>query len=268
MTHTKQQRLRLQHALLTILFASILLVMASTPLGYLPLVVIKLTLLPLPVMLASLLLGSRSGLLMGFLFGLSSLVVNTLSPSLLSFAFSPLIPVYGQETGSPWALLIAFGPRLLLGLLPALCLSWSPLTRLFQMTGRRLAKIASLSGIVFVSSLLHTVTVLSLLGLCFGDSLQQLNGFDGRGLLSYLLGIAFGNGVLEAFLAAFLLPLVALPLMQHFQSKNRLRGWSRARISVKEHSTDSTDLRDSTDIEDIKDIKDIEDSEEGEERKL
>ena len=56
--------------------------------------------------------------LLGLAFGGTSLLINTLTPSLLSFAFSPFIPVIGTQHGSLWALVIVFIPRLLVGIVP------------------------------------------------------------------------------------------------------------------------------------------------------
>ncbi|WZU00431.1 hypothetical protein MGH68_12715 [Erysipelothrix sp. D19-032] len=60
---------------------------------------------------------------MGFIFGLASLWTNTMAPSLLSFMFSPLIPLPGTTQGSLWAMVICFGPRMLLGFLSRIFVS-------------------------------------------------------------------------------------------------------------------------------------------------
>lgn len=58
------------------LFAGIIVVLAMTPLGYLPLGVLRPTTIHIPVILGSILLGWKKGAALGGLFGLTSLLVN------------------------------------------------------------------------------------------------------------------------------------------------------------------------------------------------
>ena len=41
-----------------------------------------------------------------------------MAPSLLSFALLPLRAASGTASGSPWALVICFAPRILVGIVP------------------------------------------------------------------------------------------------------------------------------------------------------
>ena len=69
---------------LTALFAAIIIIMAFTPLGYIPLVIINATIIHIPVILGA--------LFCGFVFGLTSFIKNTVMPSSLSaFVFSPVL---------------------------------------------------------------------------------------------------------------------------------------------------------------------------------
>ena len=75
---------------LTALFAAI--IMAFTPLGYIPLVVINATIIHIPVILGSLFCGPKKGGFLGFIFGLTSFIKNTVMPTSLSaFVFSPVL---------------------------------------------------------------------------------------------------------------------------------------------------------------------------------
>ena len=79
---------------LTALFAAIIVMMAFVPyVGYINLVVIKATLIHVPVIIGSIILGPKKGAFLGFIFGCTSLINNTFNPSLLSFAFSPFYRV-------------------------------------------------------------------------------------------------------------------------------------------------------------------------------
>ncbi|WP_267879121.1 ECF transporter S component [Listeria grayi] len=103
-------------------FTGIILLLAFTPLGFIPLGIIKATIIHIPVIIGSILLGPKRGAILGVVFGATSLISNTISPALLSFVFSPFIPIPGLTHGSLLALLICFLPRLLVGILPFLFL--------------------------------------------------------------------------------------------------------------------------------------------------
>ena len=72
------------------LFAALIILMAFTPfLGYIPLGFTRATINHMPVILGSVLLGPKKGAVLGFVFGLTSLVNNTMNPTATSFVFSP-----------------------------------------------------------------------------------------------------------------------------------------------------------------------------------
>lgn len=103
---------------LTALFTAIIMIMAFVPyLGYINLVVIKATLIHVPVIIGSIMLGPKKGAFLGFVFGCTSLINNTFNPTLLSFAFSPFYSV-GEIGGNAFSLVICFVPRILVGIVP------------------------------------------------------------------------------------------------------------------------------------------------------
>ena len=103
---------------LTALFTAIIIIMAFVPyLGYINLVVIKATLIHVPVIIGSIVLGPKKGGFLGFVFGCTSLINNTFNPSLLSFAFSPFYSV-GEIGGNFFSVIICFVPRILVGVVP------------------------------------------------------------------------------------------------------------------------------------------------------
>ena len=71
------------------LMAAIVIVLANTPLGMIQLPIIKATTVHIPVIIGAILLGPKAGAILGFVFGMCSLLSNTMAPTLLSFAFSP-----------------------------------------------------------------------------------------------------------------------------------------------------------------------------------
>ncbi|CAM3646499.1 ECF transporter S component [Erysipelothrix urinaevulpis] len=171
-------------------FGMIIVVMSLTPLGFIQVGPIKATLVHIPVIFASLLLGSKFGGMMGFIFGFMSLIQNTMAPGLLSFAFSPMIPVIGTSSGSWLALIIVFIPRIIVGLIP----------------GYLYHKTKSLSVSVLSGSLLNTILVLSLIGILFTNAYASAMNVNASSLIKIIVGIVFTNGMIEALIALMIIP--------------------------------------------------------------
>lgn len=105
---------------LTALFTAIIVIMAFTPLGYIPLVVINATIIHIPVILGALFLGPKKGAFLGFVFGLTSFINNTFKAATASaFVFSPVL-AYNMDgvAGVFKSLYICFVPRILVGVVP------------------------------------------------------------------------------------------------------------------------------------------------------
>ena len=96
------------------LMAAIVIVLANTPLGMIQLPIIKATTVHIPVILGAILLGPAAGAILGGVFGLCSLISNTMAPTLLSFAFSPFMSTTGIP-GAMKAIWISVGCRILIG---------------------------------------------------------------------------------------------------------------------------------------------------------
>ena len=211
--HTLGRRKRQTRELvLMALFTAVILLMAFTPLGLIDLPLIKATILHVPVIIGAILLGPRAGAYFGLVFGLSSLVKNTTAPALLSFAFSPLIPVPGAGRGSLWALVICIVPRVLTGVLPYYI--YRGLHRLLSnRTGRQ-----SLPLIVAgaFGAIVNTALVMGLIGTLMKDAFATANGIPLEGVSAAIAGVVLANGVPETIAAAILTPAVCMPLMRVF----------------------------------------------------
>ena len=111
---------KIAELVLTALFAAIIIIMAFTPLGYIPLVVINATIIHIPVILGSLFCGPKKGGFLGFIFGLTSFIKNTVMPTSLSaFVFSPVLAVNMVGTSGIFkSAFICFVPRILVGVVP------------------------------------------------------------------------------------------------------------------------------------------------------
>ena len=98
------------------MLCGLLIVMGMTGIGFIPLPVIKATTMHIPVILGAILLGPMAGGILGAVFGFCSIWANTVTPGLLSFAFSPFMTTEGFP-GIVKSLWIALGCRILLGVI-------------------------------------------------------------------------------------------------------------------------------------------------------
>ncbi len=114
------QRQKTYDLVLCALFTAIIIIMAFTPLGYIPLVLINATIIHIPVILGALFLGPKKGAFLGFVFGFTSFLNNTLKAATASaFVFSPVLAVgVVGISGIFRSLYICFIPRILVGIIP------------------------------------------------------------------------------------------------------------------------------------------------------
>ncbi len=91
-------------------FMSVTIFLLSfTPIGFISIGVMRATIIHIPVIIGAILMGPKVGSFLGFLFGLSSLIVNTFNPTITSFVFSPFYSI-GDIRGNFYSLLICFIP--------------------------------------------------------------------------------------------------------------------------------------------------------------
>lgn len=190
----------------TALFTAIILLMAFTPLGLIDLPIIKATILHVPVIIGAVLLGPKKGAFFGFLFGLTSLIKNTMAPSLLSFAFSPFVPLPGSSSGSLWALVICFIPRVLVGVVP-----YYAAIGLQKLLGRKaVARTVSYAAAGVCGAVVNTGLVMGTMGLVLSNAFAAAQGISHDLVSGALLAIVFANGIPETIAAAVLTPVVCL----------------------------------------------------------
>lgn len=201
---------------LTAIFLAIILLFAFTPFGFINLGFIKATLIHIPVIIGSIVLGPQVGAFLGLTFGLTSLAVNTFTPSILSFAFSPFIPVIGTMDGSLWALVISLVPRVLVGVFPYF------VYRFFQDRIKHHPKLEYpvLFGAGLVGSLTNTILVMNLIFLVFKDAYGAAREIpSGQGIYQAVLTVILINGVPEAIVAGIATAAVTGTLLKINQRK-------------------------------------------------
>ena len=179
-----------QLALFSMLLA-IELILVISPLGYIPVGVVNVTTMHIPVILAGILLGKRKGAQLGFVFGMTSLIMNTIRPLPTSFVFTPFLTI-GSMQGNWASLLIVFIPRILLGYVSGM---------IFELFSKRswnqdiVVAICAICG-----AFTNTILVLTGIYIFYGEAYAQVIQTSYDVLLSVLITSLSVNGVLEAII--------------------------------------------------------------------
>ncbi len=182
------------------LFSAIVILLAFTPfIGYIPLGVVKATTIHIPVIIGSIILGPKRGAILGFIFGLTSLINNTINPSLTSFVFTPFYS-FGNTNGNFFSLIICFVPRIMVGVVPYYVYKF--ITKF--LSGTSIACI--IAGIC--GSLTNTILVMGMIYLFFGQSYSVAYSIAQSKaetmLYSAILAVVFINSIPEAIIAAII----------------------------------------------------------------
>lgn len=195
---------------MTGLFMAIIAVMTFIPnVGYINLIVIKATLLHVPVIVGSIVLGPKKGAVLGATFGITSLIKNTLEPSLLSFAFSPFYQV-GDIGGNGWSVVIALVPRILVGVIPYFVFTGiEKLLKNIKMRRTIALPLACASG-----ALINTLLVMHLIFFCFREEFAAAQSVVVDVVYSMILGIIAANGIPETIVAVVIGGAVSLALLR------------------------------------------------------
>lgn len=189
---------------LTALFAAIIVIMAFTPFGYIPLGVINATIIHIPVILGALFLGPKLGAFLGFIFGLTSMLKATfIGGTVSSFVFSPVLAA-GMDgaVGAVKSILICFVPRILVGVLPYYIFR---LIRKYIRKGSRSIGFA-VAGVC--GALTNTILVMGGIYLLFQDSYANAVGVSAKALFGVIMGIVGMNGIPEALVAGVITVVV------------------------------------------------------------
>lgn len=202
----------------TALLTAIIFLLAFTPsLGYIPLGVINATIIHVPVIIGSLILGPKLGAVLGFFFGLSSMIMATTSPALTSFIFSPFLSAGVTPMGPVWSLIICFVPRILVGVVPYYV--YTALKKAFK--GKKGSDTTSLLISGVAGSMTNTLLVMGLIYLLFGHAYAEAIGISFSALFAAILSVIAVNGVLEAIVAGVLAGTIVKTLRVIFKGASQ-----------------------------------------------
>lgn len=201
-------RKKLTRMVLLALFTSLVILLGTTPLGLIPLGFINVTILCVPVIIGTLMLGLKSGLFLGFMFGCVSVFAAITRPSALVSTLmgaSPVLVVVMSMLPRllvPLAAHVAF--RMLLRIAPASSAGRARKSPTAYIAAAAAAALGSLTNTVFYLGLMLLFYVLC------GISTTQV--------LALIGGTALIAGTLEAAANAVICPAVYIAL-----SRTKLR---------------------------------------------
>lgn len=182
------------HMVLTALFVALILLLGFTPLGLIPLGFINVTILCVPVIIGTVLLGLKTGMLLGVCFG----TVSALSA--FGIAGTPSSLAATLVAASPFlALIMCYVPRVLVPVMVHM------VYRLIA-RGREESK-AALPVAAAAGSLTNTVLYLGLMLLFY-----VMTGIEYANLLALISGTGLIAGTCEAVVAAVITTPVVVAL--------------------------------------------------------
>lgn len=186
------------------LFTAIIFIMALVPgLGYIPLGVIRATIIHVPVMIGALVLGPKKGAILGGIFGLTSLINNTFAPTITSFVFSPFYTL-GEIHGGLQSLIICFLPRILIGIVSYYV--YQLVRKMLKQHKHSMTISLVLAGIA--GSLTNTLLVMNLIYFLFGESYAAAKEITYEALYGTIMMVIGTNGIPEAIVAAILVTAI------------------------------------------------------------
>ena len=191
------------------LMAAIVIVLANTPLGMIQLPIIKATTVHIPVIIGAILLGPLAGGILGFVFGVCSLISNTMAPTLLSFAFSPFLSTTGLS-GAAKSIWISVGCRILIGV----AAGWLWILLQQWNMNRKGLQIVALAVTGFVGSMVNTITVMGSIYILFAQQYAEAKDVAVNAVWGLIMGTVTASGIPEAIAAAILVAIITKVLLR------------------------------------------------------
>ena len=186
------------------LMAAIIIVLANTPLGMIQLPIIKATTVHIPVIIGAILFGPLAGAILGGVFGICSLISNTMAPTLLSFAFSPFLA--SNLAGVLKALWISVGCRILIGV----AAGW--LWIFFRKIKLNTYVALAITG--FAGSMVNTIMVMGSIYFLLAQQYAEAKEVAVTAVFGLIMGTVTASGIPEALAAAVLVAVIGKVLMR------------------------------------------------------
>ena len=185
------------------MMAAIVALLANTPLGLIQTPIIKATTVHIPVILGAILLGPSAGCALGAVFGICSLISNTIAPTVTSFAFSPF---YADGlVGAVKSLWISVGCRILIGLVSGWL--WIILKKV------KVPDMVALPVVGFIGSMTNTVAVMGSIYFLLAEQYAAAREVAVTAVYGLIMATVTGAGVMEAVAALVLVTAIGKALL-------------------------------------------------------
>ncbi|WP_288844068.1 ECF transporter S component [uncultured Megasphaera sp.] len=174
------------------MLAGITVLLGVTGYGFIPLPMMKATILHVPVIIGAVLAGPRVGIMVGFLFGCFSIIQAIMSPVVLSFALlNPLISILPR-------ILIAVGAYY----------TYIGIRKLIRQN------LLSLAIAGFIGSAINTIGVMGGIFLLYAKHFAEVRHIPVAHVADIIIGICAMNGLPEALISAFITASVVTVLQR------------------------------------------------------
>ena len=184
----KTKKLEVRKMAIIGVLAAISIMLSMTPLGFIPIGPLNLTIMHIPVIIGAVLEGPLVGIIVGLIFGFTSLLRAITMPTITNFALiNPLVSIL---------------PRLLIGIVAYY---------VYKLT-IKLTKNALVSGWItgVIGSLVNTVGVLGMTYILYGARYAEALGKSASAAKTLILTLVATNGVPEAILGGFVVSAICV----------------------------------------------------------
>ncbi len=191
------------------LFIAIMMILAFTPLGMIPIGFINATTIHIPVIIGAIILGPKFGAALGFVFGGISCWNASRSAMPTAFIFSPFAQIPGTNHGSLLSLVIAFVPRILIGIVSYY---------VYKKASEHMKNDGLAIGLgAFCGSMTNTVLVMGLIYCLFRDAYAGAIDLGGKTIEAIVGTTVIVNGIPEAIVATIISVAVCKALKKAFR---------------------------------------------------
>ena len=178
------------------LLAAIEVLLAFTPLGFIQLPIVSITMLHIPVIIGAIILGPKEGGFLGLVMGGCSMIRSVTSATMVSLLINP------TTSGNPLAsVIMTFVPRILIGVVAGYVY--------LAMKKKGIATSVSVGTAAVCGSLTNTILFLGSMAVFF-------QSFPLASLLATIVGV---NSLAEIAAAAVISIAVCIPLMKSMKKK-------------------------------------------------
>ena len=184
----KTKKLEVRKMAIIGVIAAISIMLSMTPLGFIPIGPLNLTIMHIPVIIGAVLEGPLVGIIVGLIFGFTSLLRAITMPTITNFALiNPLVSIL---------------PRVLIGIVAYY---------VYKLT-IKLTKNALVSGWItgVIGSLVNTVGVLGMTYILYGARYAEALGKSASAAKTLILTLVATNGVPEAILGGFVVSAICV----------------------------------------------------------